>query len=392
MFNFIKIDGKFKEYFNGLTGKMESNSSNPNKTINALIAFLYSCASRISVRRSVLFNAKVPLNIAFGELFGESGPLNTRDKRDAFFEIMITDGNGVNYIDEIVTFLPEFSSRINSIVSQFLEGIDDSQSSSDVANSAGQPNTTVATAGRGAAFQKKTSGQPKEAVAIAGGGEAVCHQSKAKPKTLSDFIKESEEKKPLRKHLTCVLCRNRKPDGSGTCTSPNKCKDTHPLNPMTIVPIQVTDKNGKELLIANVCHYFKNNSCHNPDCEFAHLPEQEYDDLVAKRKAYEKSKKEESSKASRPEKLKKPPQILVPSQVGRPSQPSALPVSHLLEMTGYSFDPRDQFLGFRDLGLFAQWSSVVSEKKPDDVDFSHQPSAVEVSDSTDEKKNVEGDK
>ena len=420
MFNFIKIDGKFKEYFNGFTGKMESNSSNPNpnpnkiQTRNALTAFLYSCASLTSVRRSDLFNPKVPSNIAFWGLFGESGPLNTKDKRDAFFEIMMTDGNGTSVRDGNVIFSPEFSSRIDSIVSQFLEGIDDSQSSSDVANSAGQPNATVATAGGsavcqrkpsgkpnatvataggGAACQKKTSGQPKEAVAIAGGGGAVCEKSKQKPKTFAELIAESKTKQPQQKLMTCLLCMHTNPDGSGKCISRKQCHGFHPFNLATIIPKKVLGKDGKERLIAPVCDGFTKGLCHNEGCKTAHLTIEEYDKVFIKNEAYAKSKEEESSKASRPEKLKKPPQSLVPSQVlfGRPSSSSALPVSHLLEMPGYSFDPRDQFLGFLDLGLFPQWSSVVSEKKPDDVDFSHQPSAVEVFDSSDDEENVEGD-
>ena len=418
MFNFIKIDGKFKEYFNGFTGKMESNSSNPNpnkiQTRNALTAFMYSCASSTSVGRSNLFNPNRPANTAFLGLFGESGPLNTKDKRDAFFEIMMTDGNGTSVRDGNVIFSPEFSSRIDSIVSQFLEGIDDSQSSSDVANSAGQPNATVATAGGsavcqrkpsgkpnatvataggGAACQKKTSGQPKEAVATAGGGAAfqkktscqtkdavatagggaAYHKGHSKPgMTLADFQAKSQSSKPLK----CVLCQHTDKE-SGTCKF-KKCSNAHPLNP------------GSVVLFAYVCENFKNGSCQfEGRCKNAHIPANEYAAVLENERLRRESKAECPKVSKVSSEKQRRPSVIVPSQVhfGRPSQPSAL----LLEKPGYSFDPRDPFLGFLDLGLFAQWSSVVSEKKPDDVDFSHQPSAVEVFDSSDDEENVEGD-
>ena len=457
MFNFIKIDGKFKEYFNGFTGKMESNSSNQtltqNRNRNALTAFLYSCASLTSVGRSNLFNPNRPPNTAFWGLFGESGPLNTKDKRDAFFEIMKTNETSVR--DGNVIFSPEFSSRIDSIVSQFLEGIDDSQSSSDVANSAGQPNATVATAGGsavcqrkpsgkpnatvataggGAACQKKTSGQPKEAVATAGGG-AVCQRkpsgkpnatvatagggaacqkkTSGQPKeavatagggapfhkghsthtmTLADFQAKSQSSKPLK----CVLCQHTDKE-SGRCKFKG-CRNSHALNPISVVVQQSFSKNGHVLLLANVCENFNNGTCQcEGNCKDAHIPAMEYAAVVENKRIRRESKAGCLKVSNVSSEKQTMPSVIVPSQVhfGRPSQLSALPASHPFEMPDLSFDPEDPFLGFLDLGFFAGLSSVVSEKETKVVDFSPQTRsyahAVEVPDSTDEEKNVEGD-
>jgi hypothetical protein len=409
---------------------MKSTSSLPNNTKALLAAFLHYIASLQEVRRSDLFNPTVSSNSPFLRLFGESGPLDTKDKRDAFFEIMKANGTSVR--DGNVIFSPEFSSRIDSIVRQFLQGIDDSQSSSDVANSAGQPNATVATAGGsavcqrkpsgkpnatvataggGAACQKKTSGQLKEAVATAGGGaafqkkpagqpkEAVAtagrsaafHKGHPKPMTLADFQAKSESSKTLK----CVLCQHTDKD-SGKCKFSN-CSNVHPLNPKSVVFKEISSK-GRQVLLAKVCENYQNDSCVlNETCTHAHISPGEYA-MVLENEQRRRELKAECPKVSKvsSEKQRRPSGI-VPSQVhfGRPSQSSALPapVSHLLEIPGYSFDPIDPFLRFLDVDIFARWSSVVSEKNPDAVDVSHQgTSAVEVFDSSsDDEEDVEGD-
>ncbi len=348
MFNFIKIDGKFKQNFNGFIGKMQNTSSPQTPQTpqtEVLRDFLSSLPQRPPLNRADLFNPIVAGNTAFSQLFG-SGILSSKKDRDALFKIM--SANGASVSGGNVTFSHEFSSQIDSIVLQFLQGIN-SQSSSDVPQPPPtKPKATVATAGGSAVCQRKTSGQPKAAVATAGGG-AVCHKqpSSSKPSKceLLTFAQFQESKHNGQKpHLTCVVCEHTMQDGSGTCKH-EKCGKAHPFNLSSIKVMKSKTKTGKTVPVATVCPHFNSGGCKlESGCTYAHLSQEEYAKVVEKNRLWREQRAGSAEVSSSTDKPKKP-SMIVPSQVRfeRPSQ-----ASHPVEI------PDDEFISGALLNIAAR--------------------------------------
>jgi len=319
------------------------------QSIQNLREFLTSKQNE-TIQRPNLFNSKVPENVQFSGLFDKpAGLLSTREQRDLLLRIMTNHGVSVERGNGNVVFSPEFSSQIDLIVSEFIQQIEtqsspsnetstvrpqagggagckkvSEKSSKEEASAASQVSEIKLITESGVEAVKGCSKKPKAGCATAGGGGAVCHE---RPKTLADFQKESEKKKPIppKMPLTCVVCQHT--TASGTCQFKH-CQNFHPFNPTSVV-VKQHDNGDKKFLVAKVCPHFSTGSCkHENSCNFAHLSREEFEKVVAKNKAYEQNKKKEDSKVSPQEKRTKQPSI-VPSQVlfGRPSSSSASPAS-----------------------------------------------------------------
>ena len=80
------------------------------------------------ISKQNMFNPNTGAIRRFSELFTpNTGLLSSKPRRDSLFKIMTRHGMSVQ--DGNVIFSPEFSSNIDSIVSQFLRGIDSQPSS-----------------------------------------------------------------------------------------------------------------------------------------------------------------------------------------------------------------------------------------------------------------------
>jgi len=348
-----------------------------------LIEFLNSQQGPIP--KPNLFNPNTGANRRFSELFTpNSGLLGSKQRRDSLFGIMTQNGTSVQ--DGNVVFSPEFTSNIDSIVSQFLRGIDSQPSSA-------MPPKPVVSESNDALGSKSRH--------VGGGGGAVCH---TRPKTLADF-QESEKKKPIppKTPLTCVVCQHT--NDSGTCKFKD-CHNFHPFNSKSVV-VKQHDNGGKKFLVAVVCSHFSTGSCkHEGSCKYAHLSIEEYEKVVAQNEA-RNNKKKEDSKVSPQEKPTKQPSI-VPSQVrfGRPSSSSASPASPPVESQVFNgLDPfmiagltavSDGLSGslFGSFDHLTEWSNfMVGGGKASEAGSppprSYSP-AVEVFDSKDEQGDEQG--
>lgn len=335
-----------------------------------------------------LFNSNRGANRQFSELFTpDSGLLGSKQSRDSLFAIMTQNGTSVQ--DGNVVFSPEFTSNIDSIVSQFLRGIDSQPSSA-------MPPKPVVSEGNDAQGSKSRH--------VGGGGGAVCH---TRPQTLADFQKESQKKKQNSPHkpLTCVVCQHT--NDSGTCKFKN-CHNSHPFNSKSVV-VKHHDKEGKKILVAEVCSHFNTGSCkEESSCKSAHLSREDYEKVVAKNEAYVQSKKKEDSKVSPQEKRTKQPSI-VPSQVrfGQPSSSSASPASPPVESQVFNGLDPFMFAGltavsnglsgslFGSFNHLTEWSNFmvgggIASDAGSPQPRSHSP-AVEVFDSENEQGEKQGD-